>query len=312
MSSRKRSKGKRKEGGRIKSFKNSLIIHKETTKEISIKWVSLYLIKTRLKLTFDTFFRPLAHCAVSLIYDLYTNKSGRLREHKNKGEVQLGNPKRGRGRLREIFITKLKSKFQRGITKVVVTWAGRLRGWLWRELWLYYTAFSVSLTLKSITQPAISNCRINFGTVCSSFPALRMATCSLPVSEIHKYFNSLGVTCIGYVLYHSSLRTPVRSEIGLGKIHISAWNKVKFHKAFGTPLLEFSPSLSPPPLRQQTKTLQIPPFLACFIHRVTPVLLRALQHTWTQDHKFVSGTQRSSGHLIVFPFRSVFRVIFST
>ena len=170
---------------------------------------------------------------------IYTNKSGRLRELKNKGEVQLGNPKSGRGGLREIFITKLKSKFQRGFTKVVVTWGGRLREWSWGELWLYYTAFSVSLTLNSITQPARSNCRVNFGTVCSSFPALCMATCSLSVSGIQKYFNSLGLTlrkvlcssapwtCIGYVLYHSSLRTSVRSEIGLGKTRILAWNKVK-------------------------------------------------------------------------------------
>ena len=55
---------------------------------------------------------------------IYTTKSVRLRELKNKEKVQLGNPKSGRGRLREIFITKFKSKFQRGFTKVVVTWAG--------------------------------------------------------------------------------------------------------------------------------------------------------------------------------------------
>ena len=101
--------------------------------------------------------------------------------------------------------------------------------------------------------------------------------------------------------------------IELGKIHILAWNKVKdFRKRFQTPLLEFFTSISPPPLRQQTKTLQIPPFLACFIHRVTQVLLRALQHTWTQEHKFVSGTQRSSEQLIVFHFRSAFRLLLST
>ena len=52
---------------------------------------------------------------------IYTTKSGRLRELKNKGEVQLGNPKSGRGGLREIFIAKFKSKFQWGITEVVVT-----------------------------------------------------------------------------------------------------------------------------------------------------------------------------------------------
>ena len=162
-----------------------------------------------------------------------------LREFKNKEKVQLGNPKSGRGRLREIFISKFKSKFQRGFRKVVVTWAGRLRGWSWGELWLYCTAFSVSLTLKSITQPARSNCRINFGTVCSSFPALRMAACSLSVSAIHKYFNSLGLTCIGYVLYHSSLRTSVRCEIGLGKTHILAEMRSSFTKRSAHPFSNF-------------------------------------------------------------------------
>ena len=42
---------------------------------------------------------------------IYMNKtlSGRLRELRNKGKVKLGNPKSGRGRLRELFITKFKS-----------------------------------------------------------------------------------------------------------------------------------------------------------------------------------------------------------
>ena len=105
----------------------------------------------------------------------------------------------------------------------------------------------MSLTLKSITQPARSNCRINFGTVCSSFPALRMAACSLSVSAIHKYFSSLGLTCIGYVLYHSSLRTSVRSEIRVGKnTHFGLkWGQVSqsvphtrsriFHKYLSSP-----------------------------------------------------------------------------
>ena len=35
-------------------------------------------------------------------------RCGRLQELKNKGKVQLGNPKSGRGRLRELFITKNK------------------------------------------------------------------------------------------------------------------------------------------------------------------------------------------------------------
>ena len=55
--------------------------------------------------------------------------SGRLRELNNKGKVQLSNPKGGHGRLRELFITKLKSQFKRGVTKVFVIRAGRLREW---------------------------------------------------------------------------------------------------------------------------------------------------------------------------------------
>ena len=35
--------------------------------------------------------------------------SGRLRALKNKGKVKLGNPKSGRGRLRDLFVTKFKS-----------------------------------------------------------------------------------------------------------------------------------------------------------------------------------------------------------
>ena len=48
------------------------------------------------------FFRRLAQCAVSLVL-IYMNKtvSGRIPELKNKGIVQLGNSKSGRGRLRE-------------------------------------------------------------------------------------------------------------------------------------------------------------------------------------------------------------------
>ena len=54
------------------------------------------------------------------------NLSARLRELKNKGNVQLGNTKSGGGRLRKRSLTrafhnKLKSQFKRGFTKVVVT-----------------------------------------------------------------------------------------------------------------------------------------------------------------------------------------------
>ena len=49
----------------------------------------------------------------------------------------MGNPKSGRGRLRELFITKFKSQFKWGFAKVVVTRAGRLQEWSQGELRLY-------------------------------------------------------------------------------------------------------------------------------------------------------------------------------
>ena len=52
--------------------------------------------------------------------------SGHLGELKNKGKVQLGNPKRGHGRSRELFITKFKSQLIQGFTEMVVTRAGHL------------------------------------------------------------------------------------------------------------------------------------------------------------------------------------------
>ena len=63
--------------------------------------------------------------------------SGCLRQLKNKGKVQLGNPKSGRSRLREVFVTKFNSQFKQGFTKVVVPRAGRLREWSQGELQLY-------------------------------------------------------------------------------------------------------------------------------------------------------------------------------
>ena len=54
---------------------------------------------------------------------------GRLQELKNKEKVKLGNPKSGRGRLQELFITKFKSQFKWGFAKVIVTRAGRLQEW---------------------------------------------------------------------------------------------------------------------------------------------------------------------------------------
>ena len=73
---------------------------------------SLYLIQTRPSFTsnvLDPGFRPLAQiaqCAVSLkslkcLFIIIRLLSGCLRQLKNKGKVQLGNPKSGRGGLRE-------------------------------------------------------------------------------------------------------------------------------------------------------------------------------------------------------------------
>ena len=59
--------------------------------------------------------------------------SGRLQELRNKEKVQLGNPKSGRSRLRELFI-KFKSQFKWGFAKVVVSRAGRLQEWSQGEL----------------------------------------------------------------------------------------------------------------------------------------------------------------------------------
>jgi len=55
---------------------------------------------------------------------MYKTLSGCLEELKNKGKVQLGNPKSGPGHLQELFTTMFKSQFKHGFTKVVVTRAG--------------------------------------------------------------------------------------------------------------------------------------------------------------------------------------------
>ena len=68
--------------------------------------------------------------------------SGRLREQ-NKEKVNLSTTKSGRGCLRErslrgLFITKFKSQFKRGLRKVLVSRAGRLREWSQGERRPYY------------------------------------------------------------------------------------------------------------------------------------------------------------------------------
>ena len=79
----------------------------------------------------------------------------------NKGNVQLGNPKSGRGRLRErshtgaFYSTKFTSQFKWGFAKVVVTRAGRLREWSQGELRLY------TISLASVLNRVIT-CRSSY------------------------------------------------------------------------------------------------------------------------------------------------------
>ena len=101
----------------------------------------------------EDFYQRTIRAVCSFIKEfIYMNKSlsGRLRELKNKGKVQLSNPKSGRGRLRELFITKFKSRFKRGFTKVFVIRAGRLREWSQVELQLYVFPFHVLNKNKNI------------------------------------------------------------------------------------------------------------------------------------------------------------------
>ena len=53
-------------------------------------------------------------------------------------KTKLNDPKSGRGRLRELFITKFKLQFKWGFAKVVVTRAGRFQEWSQVELQLCY------------------------------------------------------------------------------------------------------------------------------------------------------------------------------
>lgn len=55
---------------------------------------------------------------------MYKTLSGCLEELKNKGKVQLGNPKSGPSHLQELFTTMFTSQIKHGFTKVVVTRAG--------------------------------------------------------------------------------------------------------------------------------------------------------------------------------------------
>ena len=68
---------------------------------------------------------------------IWIRLSGLLQVLKNNGKVQLGNPNGGRGRLRELFVTKVYHSSNRGFTKVVEIRADCLPEWSQGELRLY-------------------------------------------------------------------------------------------------------------------------------------------------------------------------------
>ena len=68
-------------------------------------------------------------------------------EKQRKSPVEYMSPKvvavaYGIGRSRELFITKCKSQFKLGFTKVVVTRAGRLRDWSQGSIEVFFKTFS--------------------------------------------------------------------------------------------------------------------------------------------------------------------------
>ena len=106
---------------------------------------------------------PLVQCSVSFVL-IYTNRTvwslgDRLRELKNEGKVELGNSKSCHCRLRELFVTKIKSQFKLGFTKVFVTGAGRLRRWSQGELRLYIERGLLAADVFKINLPC--DCAIN-------------------------------------------------------------------------------------------------------------------------------------------------------
>ena len=76
------------------------------------------------------FFRPLAQCQFHSSVDLYP-------EHSEWVIPKVVGVAYGSVLLRDLFITKFNLQFKRGVTKVVVTRAGRLREWSHGELRLY-------------------------------------------------------------------------------------------------------------------------------------------------------------------------------
>ena len=111
--------------------------------------------------------RAVCSFIIELIYTLNesANKSlsGRLRELKNKEKSSWVIPKVV-AVVFGLFITKFKSQFIRGFTKVVVIRAGRLREWPQGELQLYVFPFHVlnkNESILSIICPGLSENRKN-------------------------------------------------------------------------------------------------------------------------------------------------------
>ena len=70
----------------------------------------MQVIADRPKTVFNHLNQKILKSFNKLIVPVLWGLSGRLRELKNKGKVQVGNPKSGRDCLRELFITKFKSQ----------------------------------------------------------------------------------------------------------------------------------------------------------------------------------------------------------
>ena len=88
---------------------------------------------------------PLAHCAVPFkccficnILWAFAYKSLKTKEKSSCVIPKVVTVAYGSSHLRELFITKFKSQFKQGFTKVVITRAGGLREWSQGDLWLYY------------------------------------------------------------------------------------------------------------------------------------------------------------------------------
>ena len=102
----------------------------------------------------------------------------------------MGNPESGRGRLRELFITKFKSQFKWGFAKVVVTRAGRLQEWSQGELRLYnvFNFLSLGVDRDECQDPSTNDCDKN--AICENNVGSFECSCK-------KGFTGNGKTCQG-------------------------------------------------------------------------------------------------------------------